>query len=434
MESHASPRIGRLPAAARRAVVLAGTLALAGCTAAVPSATPTASPPSSTAVPVTASASTAPSQPAPSPAATSSAVASAPPVVAAAIPGVWSDLSVTAESPPRPANGTIVPWKGGDLAIAPETADGPERLFSSTDGRSWTELPASTLGFDDPTGNTLLNAATACGDGVLVETVDGDSHVWLWWSTDLADWTKTAFHNEGYATLAAIGSTAVANVDTGGSAPTGTAMDVSTDCRTWKRIELPGGVKVAQISGLAANPSGFAAVGASGTVGTPDSRLLAWWSSDGLHWSAASTPSTRGDRFATVDAGADGFIAVEASNSGVPGRQELLTSADGHAWKRFSGDPLGTITSGEGVGSPAGSITSDGSHVLLYGQKGVSPADDTATGPAEYWISTDGVHWSRPTIGGPDGAAMLADRYPVPMVLPNGILFAGEDTTWFGTP
>ncbi|HYC07371.1 MAG TPA: hypothetical protein VEG29_05550, partial [Candidatus Binatia bacterium] len=148
---------------------------------------------------------------------------------------------MTAVSPPRPTNGTVVAWKGGDLAIAPETADGPERLFSSTDGRSWTELPASTLGFDDPTGDTLLNSAIACGDGVLVETVDGDGvpaddHVRLWWTTDLVDWTKTLFHNEGYATLAAIGSTVVANVDTGGGDPTGTAMDVSTDCRNFRRV------------------------------------------------------------------------------------------------------------------------------------------------------------------------------------------------------
>ena len=155
--------------------------------------------------------------------------------------GCWSDLSVVALSQPRPTNSTIVEWKGGDLAIGPES--GPQRLFSSTDGRSWSELPASTLGFDDPTGNTLLNSATACGDGVLVETVDGDSHVWLWWSTDLSSWTKTPFHNEGYATLAAIGSTAVANVDTGGGDPAGTAMDVSTDCRTWR-------------SGRAAGPQG----------------------------------------------------------------------------------------------------------------------------------------------------------------------------------
>ncbi len=110
-----------------------------------------------------------------------------------------------------------------------------------------------------------------------------------------------------------------------------------------------------------------------------------------------------------------------------------MTSADGHAWTHFSGDPLGTISSGEGVGSPAGSVTSDGSHLLLYGRKGISPADDSA-GTAQYWLSTDGLHWSRPTIGGPDGAAMLADQYPVPMVLPNGILFAGQDTTWFGAP
>jgi hypothetical protein len=327
----------------------------------------------------------------------------------------------------------VVAWRGGDLAIAPEKTDGPERLFSSTDGRTWAELPASTLGFDDPTGNTLLNSATACGDGVLVETADGDSHVWLWWSTDLANWTKTPFHNEGYATLAAIGSTAVANVDTGGGDPTGTAMDVSTDCRTWRRVALPG-PKVAQITDLAANSTGFVAVGSAGDVGDSNSKSLAWWSSDGLHWSAASVPSAKGERFASVGAGADGFVALETTSNAIPGRQALFTSADGHAWKAFAGDPLGTIKSGEGVGSPAGTLTSDGSHLLLYGQPGVSPSDDSATGTAQYWLSTDGLAWSRPTIGGPAAAALQADQYPVPMLLPNGILFAGESASWLGTP
>ena len=362
-----------------------------------------------------------------------SAASSPPPVGAAPVPGAWSSISVVALSQPRPSNGTVVEWKGGDLAIAPETSDGPERLFSSTDGRSWAELPASTLGFDDPSVTTLLNGATACGDGVLVETVDGGGHVWLWWSTDLRDWTKTPFHNEGYATLAAIGSTAVANVDTGGGDPTGTAMDVSTDCRTWRRVGLPG-PKVAQITDLVANPAGFAAVGSSADVGDPSGRPLAWWSSDGLHWSAGSAPSTRNERFVTVDAGSDGFLAAESSNDadalqGGP----LFSSTDGHAWKGFSGDPLGTITSGEGVGSPAGTITSDGLHLLFYGRKGISPADDSA-GTAQYWLSTDGVHWSRPAIGGQDATALLADQYPVPMLLPSGILFAGQDTSWLGTP
>jgi hypothetical protein len=430
MESQESLRTSRRSVGVRRAVLLAGVAALAGCTGASPSASPAAFATPSTAVSVITSAPPSSLSSTSSAAATSSTVASALPVVAAPVPGLWSDLSVVGVSQPRPTNSTIVEWKGGDLAIGPES--GPQRLFSSRDGRSWSELPASTLGFDDPTGNTILNSATACGDGVLVETVDGDSHVWLWWSTDLTSWTKTPFHNEGYATLAAIGSTAVANVDTGGGAATGTAMDVSTDCRTWIRVELPG-PKVAQITALVANRSGFVAAGSSGDVGSADSKLLAWWSSDGLHWSAASTPAARGDRIAELYSGADGFMALETSNNATPGRASLLTSADGHAWAPFSHDPLGTIAAGEGVGSPAGSVTSDGLHLLLYGRKGVSPADDSA-GTALYWISTDGVHWSRPRIGGPDGGAMLADQYPVPMVLPNGILFAGQDTTWFGAP
>ena len=349
------------------------------------------------------------------------------------MPGAWSSLSVVTLSQPRPSNGTVVEWKGGDLAIAPETSDGPERLFSSTDGRSWAELPASTLGFDDPSVNTLLNGATACGDGVLVETVDGDSHVWLWWSTDLRDWSKIPFHNEGYATLAAIGSTAVANVDTGGGDPTGTAMDVSTDCRTWRRVALPG-PKVAQITGLVANPAGFAAVGSSGDVGDPASRPLAWWSSDGLHWSAGSTPSTRSERFVTVDAGSDGFLAgeiVERRDARQGARSSARpTATPGRAsWAIHSARSRRAKAS---AAPPARSRRTASTCSSMGGRASARPT--TAREPRSTGCRRTALHWSRPAIGGPDAAALLADQYPVPMLLPNGILFAGQGTSWLGTP
>ncbi|MGZ6255817.1 MAG: hypothetical protein ACXWMB_02235 [Candidatus Limnocylindria bacterium] len=371
----------------------------------------------------------------PSPASPSSGVPTSGPSAqptGAALPLDWTGLSVSALQTPRPGEGTIVPWAGGYVAIAPETTDGPPRVWSSGDGRSWIERPASTFGFDDPTGNTLFNSATGCGDSVLIETVDGSGAVSLWSSSDASTWTQSAFHNDSRGDLVAIGGTAVANVDTGGGAANGMALDVTTDCATWRRVTLPGPA-VGQITGLAANGSGFVAVGYSGVQDSGGSQPLAWWSSDGQHWAAASVPTRRGDGFDQVWAGSGGFVALTTQPGRTPGLQALWTSADGHAWAPFAKDPLGTVQQGEGVGSPAGSVIGDGVRLLIYGRPNVSAADDSA-GTAQYWISTDAIRWTRLAIAGPEGPAMLADQYPVPALLRDGVLFAGASTTWFGAP
>jgi len=361
----------------------------------------------------------------------SSPVSPAPSSAASPVPHAWTNLTVRELAPPRPTNGTVVNWAGGVLALAPDTADGPARVWTSPDARAWTELPPSTLGLDDPTENTLVNSASACGDGILVETVDGNAHVRLWSSTDASTWTQHPFHNESRGDLASVGGTVVANVDSGGGDPNGLALDVSTDCATWQRVALSG-PKAGQINGLASNGSGFAAVGYSGDVNAAKSRPLAWWSGDGQHWSAASAPSTLGLGFEGVWAGSDGFLALATSHGATA--QSLWTSKDGRSWAPLEDDPLGAIKRGAGKGSPTGTVAGDGAHLLLYGQPGISPADDSAAGTAQYWISTDGTTWSRPAIGGADAAAMLADQYPVPMVVRDGILFAGANATWLGIP
>ena len=67
------------------------------------------------------------------------------------------------------------------------------------------------------------------------------------------------------------------------------------------------------------------------------------------------------------------------------------------------------------------------------GAPATSPADDSL-GMYQYYVSSDGTHWTLLTIGGADGPAMLADTYPKPYLLDDGIVFAGATTTWFGAP
>ena len=390
-----------------------------------PGSVPATNPASSTGVPASPSGTSPTTQPTEVSASPAASLAGTPP------PITWTTLTVTEIASPRPTNGAVISWSGGDLAVAPERADGPERVWRSPDGLTWTELPATTLGFDDPTGNTLLNSATRCGDGVLVETVDGAAHVSLWSSPDLVSWTQHPFHNASRGDLAAIGTTAVANVDTGGGSATGMALDVAPDCATWQRVTLPG-PRTGQITGLVADAAGFVAVGYAGDVQGTASTPLAWWSKDGMHWSAAVTPATRGEGFEEVWAGNGGFLALSTDHRSF-GVESLWSSPDGHRWFQLANAPLGAIRGSVGAGSPAGSVTGDGTQLLVYGRPGVSPADDSS-GTAEYWISTDGTSWTRLTFSGPGATAMLADQYPVPMLTPTGVLFAGRSTTWFGAP
>jgi len=359
------------------------------------------------------------------------------PTVPAVSTSAWTGLTVTALTAPMPIQANVVPWSGGYIAIGAETTNGFNRGWTSTDGRSWTELPFSVFGFDAASGDTLFNSATACGDRVLVEmdhaTPEGVGTVTLWSSSDGTTWTQAPFHNDSRGTLVARGSVAVADTETGGGAANGTALLVTTDCVTWQRISLPGPA-VAQITDLAVNANGFVAVGWSGDQASPTAKPLAWYSADGQHWSAAKAPSTSGLGFNNVWAGQNGFLALSVTPGMTPGADAIWWSADGHSWAPSTADPFGAIQQGEGVGSPAGSFTSDGNRLLAYGRSGTSPASDSA-GQNDYYISSDGVHWTKLTITGPDAPAMLADQYPVPTLMRDGVLFSSGSvaTDWFGT-
>ncbi len=371
--------------------------------------------------------------PTPTPAPTPTPSPTGPPVSTSA----WTGLTVTALTAPMPIQSAVVPWHGGYVAIGAETTNGPDRGWASVDGRSWTELPASVFGFDATSGDTLFNGATACGDRVLVEidhvTPDGVGTVSLWSSSDGTTWTQAPFHNDSRGTLVARGSIAVADTETGGGAANGTALLVTTDCVTWQRISLPGPA-VAQITDLAVNASGFVAVGWSGDQASTTAKPLAWYSADGQHWSAAKAPSTSGLGFDNVWAGQSGFLALSVMPGMTPGAEEVWWSADGRSWAPSTTDPFGAIQQGEGVGSPAGSFVSDGSRLLAYGRSGTSPANDSA-GQNDYYLSSDGVHWTKLDITGPDATTMLADQYPVPTLMRDGVLFSSGSTAtdWFGS-
>ncbi len=418
---------GRLVAAAAVVVIAVVALTLRGGSvppggpSPSPSALPTASAsasPSASAGP-SASASPTASPPA-SPAATSS-----PSTGPSAVPVTgWTGLSVRSLVDAPVEVQTVIPWTRGYLAVGPATASGPTRSWTSQDGRAWTVLPASTFGLDSTDGSSVVSGV-ACGDGILVETTDAGGVVTLWSTTDGTTWTPTRDSGVEAGQLASTGTTAVAAGESGTiAASPGLHVELTTDCTTWRRVDLPGPSR-GLVSDVAAFGGGFVAVGYSTDAQGLAVAPLAWLSADGSTWTAATVAERPGDGFGDVWAASGGLIAASSQPGLVPGLGSLWTSADGRTWTRTTAGPLGTIAEGEGVGSDAGQYAGDGQRLIAYG------TPDGGAGPAVYRTSLDGTHWTTLAMSGDAASSVIADQAE-PFLLSDGVLFSGPSGSAVG--
>ena len=360
----------------------------------------------------------------PSPSATPTAAVllpsgSLPPVTT----GAWKGLDLQAiEGGPIKAT-SVVAWSGGYLALGLPNDQGQLPAWISRDGRTWVTLPADTF------GAAIAGLAAPCIDEILVAAQSATGDTTLWRSIDGASWISNPaprMRFGGSGSLAGGPGGAVAILD---GSPYRIAF--SADCRSWQTASLPGKALLSA-QAIAALGSGFVAVGDAGAstgsaVTTPP---VAWWSSDGLHWTRATVQAHPGS-FEAVWAGRDGLAAYSTSG-GTPGQASFWTSATGTSWTISTANPLGVCQPADpGIcldGSAAGWVTGDGTRLLGYGSH--------ATGPTEYWVSFDATHWTRLALTG-DAAAVLgnqvrpsADR---PFLLRDGVLFSGAQGSWFGS-
>lgn len=371
----------------------------------------------------------------PSPSATSTAAPSGTPSSAPASPtmsapppatvppastGAWTGVDVAQLTGAPTGFVSYVTWAGGYVAVETPVAGGAARALTSADGRAWTELPPSTFGLDNPTNSTEVAGAAPCAGGVLVfTTTSNPSAGTVWSSIDGTTWTSTQVPGPWTGKMAGGAGAAVT------PSTTDLALDVTTDCATWHAVSLPGSA-VGIVTDVTAFRGGFAAVGFSGAFGSRNNEPLAWWSPDGTHWTAATVPARKGDSFRAVQSGSGGLIA-ETSQPGVtPSVTSLWTSADGRTWSPSTADPLGTIVSGEGIGSAVGLPTGDGTHLVIWGGQG-------GAGPVEYWTSLDGTSWTKLALTGAGAAGVAADPTVGATVMRDGILFSGDSSAWFGT-
>jgi hypothetical protein len=345
----------------------------------------------------------------------------------------WTGVTVQALTGAPVSITNLFSWSGGYLAIAQPDPNAAQTAWLSRDGRTWTQLPASTLGLDSvpfPDGISVT-AGSACGSGLIVSTQDTAGHNTVWSSGDGTTWTKVTLPGAPIQ-FAATSSNAVA-VTTSGSGSSGTTSTVydSSDCSNWAKVALPGPAG-GSASVVAAFNGGFVAAGGVGPIdGGPTTKPLAWWSTDGQHWTAATVPSSPGFAFDELFAGPGGLLAETTDPGVTPGTTKLWTSSDGLTWKPQpdSFDPLGVQSTGEGVGNPNGSFAGDGARLRVFGNTTFA-----GTVPNQLWTSADAVHWTQVAVAGPEGATVLDPaRDMQAFLMRDGVLFSDATDSWFGT-
>lgn len=409
---------GRLPALA---AALAAVVVVTAIMALRPSGppTPVGTSPGATPAGSSASAFTPPSQ-SPSTATPGLPGGSVPPISTQ----TWTTLDLQpVQGGPAPGS-WVVGWSGGYLALW-QSGDphynsggslvGAGALYAwiSRDGRSWTLLPPDTFG-----STVLTFGAAPIGEGVLVITESSGALATAWLSKDGTTWQSSpAPHVQLTGGLYPWPPSEVEDNEVAGGPRGVVALDgsngieFSADARTWQPVTLPG--DGAEVDAVAASGTSFVAVGIA------DSNPVAWRSEDGLHWVAAAPVTRPGEGFIHVQPGAGGLFA-EAWGGPFSGLHSEWASPDGQSWS-LSAEPLAAA---QGDGTVAGGwFEGDGTRLLWYSVPGAAPT--------AYFTSLDSISWTRLTLTG-DGSATLAGQ-ATPFLMRDGILFIGEDGTWFGS-
>lgn len=210
----------------------------------------------------------------------------------------------------------------------------------------------------------------------------------------------------------------------------------STDGREWSPVSLPADSVSPLLSAVVPYDGGFVLVGAVDAGPRIDSATPAgWFSSDGVSWSRATVNVDPGifpsgivgiGEIGDVTAGSDGLVGWWGRRemfAGGPRFMAAWTSSDGRTWEPRD---LNTVLPGLAHGYVAG----DGVRMVALG-----PAPNTATDPdlwpgiSQAWVSTDGVNWTALSL-----PRELDDFVEGMWVVPDGVIYAGVESFWFGSP
>lgn len=331
----------------------------------------------------------------------------------------WTSINFArVASPPfgkaSTGNPSVVAWQGGYLAVGysrdVEGQDGTFRGWTSRDATSWQLIPDATF---LPGVGAASAAAAPCGAVIVANGPDTAAYE----TTDGTSWTKTQSLTDGFSNYPPrlAGNDAGAAVVLGGAWGQ-TTLWFASECRTWKQVTLPQapGGAVAP-TGVTAVRGGFLVYGALSPKNPAAATFgAAWWSADGVTWTAAPMPASP----SLIYGGSGGaFATLEAQFQPGMDTNEWATSADGAAWQVAATTPAFVPSLGQAA--------SDGSHIVVMGS-----TDSNA--PFGLWSSTDGTQWQSLVVRG-DPAAMDGIEGALDFfVLPGGVLRISDTGVWYG--
>ena len=201
----------------------------------------------------------------------------------------------------------------------------------------------------------------------------------------------------------------------------------SSDGMTWTSSVLPAGSESALLNSVVEHDGRFVITGATGVWTDPTTaRPAAWYSDDGMSWTRASVDDGGigpgvGTEFGPLFAGTDGLLTCLGHREMAAGGWRYMlewVSTDGTSWA-----PAADLDENPGCSWTAG----DGTRIVSLGPR-AHAAPYEWPGVTDAWTSVDGETWQELTV-----SSTLGDMLERFWVVPEGVIYAGEQSFWFGT-
>jgi hypothetical protein len=353
----------------------------------------------------------------------------------------------------------LLPWGDGYVAVGEAPGQGAAS-FTSPDGVNWTieqrdfpGTPRHLVGLGDELLAFMPIVARTSPPGTIVGAPPTSL---IWRSTDGVTWTlvdsptwmaawdpavaqSVSSYPDGWDPAQhdlPLGVVDVASgpdglVAIGNSLPFGADAMVpiilhSTDGETWTSSELPAGSDSALLNAVAEHDGRYVITGATGVwIDPATARPAAWYSDDGITWTRASVGDggigqSIGTEFGPLYVGADGLLTCRGNREMTAGGWRYMMewlSTDGSSWR-----PAPDLDQNPGCTSAA----ADGTRIVSLGPRAVPPPPWPGTTAAA--TSADGETWQSMTLSETIGD--MLERF---WVVPDGVIYAGVQSFWFGT-
>jgi len=324
--------------------------------------------------------------------------------VAETEPMDWSRVSLGAVAA-RGEMTTVIRGGPGLIAGGFASVDGDRvaAVWTSTDGSTWERVPHDAAVFGGEDAHSITGLAAGDTEYVAVGSSGRDGMAWT--SVDGYVWERVpqsaSFVGEGWVKMTAVtyGPGAYVAVGYESEPDTDYMIDhgvvwVSPDGLTWDRVDSDLFVDQILLDDVAANDSGYVAVGLDWTP-TPIHPGV-WISEDGRTWDQVDLGDDEGARYMqAVDATEDSIVAagIYSPDLAMPeeagdGSVVMWLSENATTWNRVPEDP-------ELIGAPRGAytygVTVSGDQIVAVGE---FKPKSVASSQAAAWVSNDaGSTW-----------------------------------------